>query len=86
MWVRISTVFLHSRFVIEGLIGLRLIIDQGLLHARAALLFLIRKLIEGAQLVPRTGLLARFGQNHFLQESPPIGFRALMLRGLLDLG
>jgi hypothetical protein len=40
---------LRSRFVIEGLVGLRLIIGEVFLHARAALLFVIREFVESAQ-------------------------------------
>jgi hypothetical protein len=73
MWVRISTVFLHSRFVIEGLVGLRLIIDQGLLHARAALLFLIRKLIEGARsLFPEPDFWPASAKITFYRKVPPL--------------
>jgi pimeloyl-ACP methyl ester carboxylesterase len=40
---------LHARFVIEGPVGLRLIIGQSLLHAQAALLFVIVESVKRAQ-------------------------------------
>jgi hypothetical protein len=40
---------LHARFVIERLVRLRLIVGEGFLQARAALLFLLRELVDGAQ-------------------------------------
>jgi hypothetical protein len=45
--------------VIEGLVGLRLIIGEIFFQAGAALLFLIREFIESARLFPRRRRLAR---------------------------
>jgi hypothetical protein len=43
--------FFHVRFVIEGLVGMGLIIGEGFPRGGAALLFLIGELVESAKRV-----------------------------------